>query len=307
MAQKIPKSNTSDMTIDELSEAIDAHMENVTSTPTKPKEEQPTMDEKVEAAIKKVAKTEIPTAKPDIKSSKIKVKKSGYITKVEEKPKTDAPAREPDGRIATSNRDIKPVKRAVSSKKSPEQASPPTSVKTPEPTKVKMVDVVVKTTKTSTPKPLIVEPKSEKSPISITKDPPEPVTEQKPPAQRIEKPVSIKEEFPKVRATEPVKEETVADTKPKNEAAKLPQSSNVADELSAQIVEKKKPEEKPAKGDTLKTFDTKQYHIPIKPSSHHRAGSSFMVFAAVLAAILATVFVLNELEIIDLAALFYSN
>lgn len=164
-----------------------------------------------------------------------------------------------------------------------------------------MVDVVVK--QTSEPKP--TEPKTEKaeSPKEVDK-----AQEEK----KVEKEsLEVESEKPKETEAKPEPEESPEkkEVKSKPAAAAAPKRSNKIEELSAQIGDSKEKEEAetPPKSDTLKAFDTKQYHIPIKPSHHHRAGSSFMVFAAVLAGILAVVFVLNELEIIDLAALVYTN
>lgn len=292
------------MSIDELSAAIDAHMDNVESVSVKPNKPQPTMDEKVEAAIKKVAKTEVSTPEPSNKSSKIKVRKNSYISKAkEETNKSDAPSKEPDGRISAGKRDIKPATDTTASvSKSSRQTKSLSPAESAELAKGKIVDVVVKTTETSPQKKTPATPK----PSMVSSDPAktEPAVEKK----IVTPPVSAKEETPKVetKTTAPApstKSEPKVETKPANP----PKKNAPVDNLASQIVEKKSSEKMPAKSDTLKTFDTKEYHIPIKPSRHHRAGSSFMVFAAVFAAILAVVYVLNELEIIDLVELLYPS
>ena len=92
------------------------------------------------------------------------------------------------------------------------------------------------------------------------------------------------------------------------------QPENYIDKLARQI-ETKEDREKQAKEaaeakksgpakDSAYLFDSKQYHIPIKAKNHRRRGNSLNVFLALLAAILATLYVLNELDIINLVDMF---
>lgn len=312
---KIPKSDVSDMSIDELSAAIDAHMETVASVSAKPKkatEKDPTIDEKVEAAVKKISKNEVPAKKPAKKQpvtrqSKIAVKKSEYITKADEKPKTESTApSEPSGRISAGKRDLKPVSKNTIPEKSINKPVPTKVAKTLEPQKGRMVQDVIaqKPADTAASKPVSTERSvaPEAAPATketqpLNKSPVRQAPKEESPSNSEENQSVAKSSISSIEKTAP-EHEVVANSS---------NNSPPPDDLSAQIVEQKAPDKATNDANTLKTFDTKQYHIPIKPSRHHRAGSSFMVFIAVLATILATVYVLTELEIIDLASLFYPN
>lgn len=276
--------STDDMSIDELSAAIDAHMDEI----DKPK---PKKKKTIPKATKKSVPTPVAKKKEEPKEkakeedggdeTKIAVKHA-YVSKKGDKGEATLPEKEKSQITHTSNVKLKPLGEA-------DKKASGTATNKP---KADTIDVVVKTpAKIAEPKEDVKEtepdPEEETETVEATKD-------------------EAKEEGSGPEQTEPVetKEKPVIKSEPlKPETAPQQQSSTAA--LDAQMPSAKPVEATPAasEGEALKTFDTKQYHIPIKAGHHHRAGGSFKVFIAVLAMILATIYVLSELEIIDLAAL----
>lgn len=282
MASKdTPQENTDDMSIDELSAAIDAHMTEIDKPKLKKKPAAKTSikNEPTPAAEKKEEPKEEP--KDEGGHTKIAVKHA-YVSKKDKKNSAALPDKEKSQVIHTSNVKLKPISEADK-----DIAKPATK------TKSDIVDVVVKTPeKTKEPKEAAQKVEVKSKELAPEKPAKQEVKE------TVEKPVAKPEPEKQIETVEKpvIKPETT-------QAIPPAQRTNSADDLSAQMPTAK-PSEAPAdipEGETMKTFDTKQYHIPIKASHHHRKGGSFKVFIAVLAVILATVYVLNELDIIDIA------
>jgi len=284
-SKETPQENTEDMSIDELSAAIDAHMDEISKPKPKKKKTAPKATKKsVPTPVAK--KKEEPKEKAEEEASeetKIAVKYA-YISKQGEKSKPTLPEKEKNQVTHTSNVKLKPLSEVD------EETS---ESKTTNKPKADTVDIVVKTPSKS----------------KLKEEPKEEVTEAEPELEEETEVVDTSEEEVKEERSEPTEpietreKPVIKPETPKSET--MPQPTNDISTLDAQI-----PSAKPTgettiapEGEALKTFDTKQYHIPIKASHHHRAGGSFKVFIAVLAVILATIYVLSELEIIDLAAL----
>ncbi len=267
--------STDDMSIDELSAAIDAHMDEIDKPKPKKKKAIPkktTKDEAVPVAKKK--------AKEEAGGDETKIAvKHAYVSKKGDKSEATLPEKEKSQITHTSNVKLKPLGEADKEAPGPATNKP----------KADTIDVVVKTpAKIVEPKEAVKETEpdqgEETETVETTEDEAKEEPEQTESVETKEKPV-IKPEPPNPETT--------------------PQQQNSTAALDAQMPSAKPVEATPAasEGEALKTFDTKQYHIPIKAGHHHRAGGSFKVFIAVLAVILATIYVLSELEIIDLAAL----
>lgn len=294
-----------EMSIDELSAAIDAHMTDLSKKKkskkktTKPKEPEEKPSE-VETETPKEEKIEVKT-KPKKKEveeqesneeteTKVTVKRS-YVSKSADKNSTTVPSEEKGSIAQTAKVKLAPIsKKSEQAKEAKEDKEEKTSQEDESP-KTSMVDVMVN------------KKDEEEKTESPTKEP-----------KPIQKPDKEKDETEETQTKkiedEPKPREKISETKEETkspEAKETPviKNSNSIDDLTSQMPAKKEAP-KLEEPETLKTFDTKQYHIPIKPSRHHKRGSSFMVFVAVFAALLAVIYVLNELEIIDIAELISS-
>ncbi len=262
--------NDEDMSIDELSAAIDAHMDEIATRPKlmeKPAsktivENEPASTIKKQEQSKEVA--------GDIKI----VTRNAYVKK-DEKTSIASPGKGESQTMLVSNTKLKPIG---------ESANDTVKVM-PKPTARSIVDVVVR--------PPLKTKESKK-----IQD--QPMTEELQLKQR--EPAKEEAEAAPKKKLEP--EKPVIKTLPSNPVL-AEQSPGNTDELEAQIPNAKSTEGTigASGGEALKTFDTKQYHVPIKISHHHRQSGSIKVFIAVLVVILATAYVLSELEIIDLASL----
>jgi len=303
------KTDVPDMSIDELSAAIDAHMQDVKVAPKKAEEPKPTSVNPPTTVTKTTARPDIVASQQNSKSSKIETKKDGYIGKSGDSPEESKQvATESDGLVSSGTVELKPIDHNTPN--SLPKVEPQTS-DAPKAPGEKIADVVARKIPINTEQkqqsavPPPVEPAKKSTAVSESDEKKSVPEEVEPIQSPVVAPILAAAET-KTVAKEP-ETENHFEKEPVTAPTTLPKGGNDIEELSAQIVENEELKEDEPKSDTLRTFDTKQYHIPIKPSHHHRAGSSFMVFAAVLAAILATLYVLNELEIIDLAALLYSN
>lgn len=291
-----------DMSIDELSAAIDAHMADLSKKKktkkkaTEPKEPEEKLTEK-NPETSKEEKVEVKTEpeKKEVKEeepkeeteTKVAVKRS-YVSKSADTNSATVQDEE-KGNLAQTAK----VKLAPISNKSEEPKEKETK-KEDEPVKTSMVDVVVKREEEKKIKPPTKKPEPKEEPKEGK------LKSQEEEKERVEEKPDPKEIEPK-----PKQEEKQPEEKPEAKETPVIKNNNSIDELTTQMAAQKEAP-KLEEPETLKTFDTKQYHIPIKPSRHHRRGSSFMVFIAVFAAILAVVYVLNELEIIDIAELISS-
>ncbi len=277
---KTPQETQNDMSIDELSAAIDAHMVDI----EKPKPKRKLTNKKAKTEDKEKTPQEVTDehgGEEDGTAIAVNQKHS-YVSKNKSK-NNKAPPKEEKSQIThTSNVVLKPLSESV---KKENKAKPRSQSKTT------MTDIVVRTVPSEKVATQNTEEKSEETEAEqpkTTEDVEE--AKNKPPEKKLEPTKLVEtEEKPVIKKESP--------------------SNRDADELNSQIASSKfnKAEPTTEEGEALKTFDTKQYHIPLKTSHHHRKNSSLKVFIVVLAVILATIYVLNELEIIDLVSLVVSS
>ncbi len=291
-----PQENTEDMSIDELSAAIDAHMDAIQKP--KSKKKTPKAPAKKTTKTATSAKKEVEDVEEDAKENieedaggtKVAVKHS-YVSKVGNKDNT-TPSEEESGMVTqTSKVELKPISDQEEEKEDLEIEKEPAAKPAVKKT---TMDIMVKKKK----------PAESTSVAETDEDEPEVGSQVKEDAdeEKVDEPDAAEVEIEESDSPVETKEKPVIKTE-NTKLTPIPKRGNELDELSAQLPDTEAKAAMVPEGEALKTFDTKQYHIPIKASRHHRRGSSFKVFIVVLAAILATVYVLSELEIIDLAAL----
>lgn len=278
------------MSIDELSAAIDAHMTEISkskskkkSTPKTSVESEPTPASSEKQESKDESNEE---ATDDEGQTKINVKHA-YVTKKSQKSSASLPKEEKSQITHTSNVELKPISKTEKEESKTgggaNKSTVDVVVKTPSKVKMSRAEPTEETQEGASEPPEIVQETAGETTEVAEEELREKQKPDETPLETVEKPV-IKTETP--------------------EPTPVVRRGNSTDELDAQIpVTKPREDTETYEGEKLKTFDTKQYHIPIKASHHHRRGGSFKVFIAVMAVILATIYVLSELDIIDLASL----